>query len=158
MIINSSAIQLSSRHQSLKSFQQSDSLRSWKTPKQQPTDKVSLSSSAQILKTDTQSVDLGKTLDANQGVKFLIVKHMVKAITGYEFKLLSPTELTADSGATNIDITTTPPSSLVSQPSSVGGAWFTSIMRFIRNPKAPAFPLPAQSKHKTDKASSFRSS
>ncbi|MGZ5057360.1 MAG: hypothetical protein ACXWFG_02115 [Methylobacter sp.] len=121
MIINSSAIQLSSRHQSLKSFQQSDSLRSWKTPKQQPTDKVSLSSSAQILKTDTQSVDLGKTLDANQGVKFLIVKHMVKAITGYEFKLFSPTELTADSGATNIDITTTPPSSLVSQPSSVGG-------------------------------------
>ncbi|MGZ4979303.1 MAG: hypothetical protein ACXV8O_19360 [Methylobacter sp.] len=117
MIINSSAIQLSSRHQSLKSFQQSDSLRSWKTPKQQPTDKVSLSSSAQILKTDTQSVDLGKTLDANQGVKFLIVKHMVKAITGYEFKLFSPSEFAADTGATHVDIATTPP---VNQAPSAG--------------------------------------
>ncbi|WP_333874847.1 hypothetical protein [Methylobacter sp.] len=117
MIIKSSAIQLNSRHQFSKSFQESESLRSWKTPKQQLTDKVSLSSSAQTLKTDTQSVDLSKTLDANQGVKFLIVKHMVKAITGYEFKLFSPGEFAADTGATHVDIATRPP---VNQAPSAG--------------------------------------
>jgi hypothetical protein len=119
MIINSSAIQLNGRHQFSKSFQESDSLRSWNTPKQRLTDRVSLSSAAQTLKTDIQSVDLGETLDANQGVKFLIVKHMVKAITGYEFKLISPGELTANTGATSIDVTTTPPPP-VSQPPAAG--------------------------------------
>ncbi|MGZ5076544.1 MAG: hypothetical protein ACXV9R_07970 [Methylobacter sp.] len=117
MIIKSSAIQLNRGHRFSKSFQESESLRSWKTPKQQQTDRVSLSGSAQTLKPDTQSVDINKSLDANQSVKFLIVKHMVKAITGYDFKLVTPGELTADTGATSIDITTTPP---VSQPPAAG--------------------------------------
>lgn len=115
MIIKSSAIQLGSRHQSLKSFQESESLRSWKTERQtrpsqkeQLADTLSLSSSAKTLHIDTQSVDLSENLDANQSVKLLIVKHMVKAITGQDFKLFSPSELTADTGS--IEITTTPPS------------------------------------------------
>ena len=118
MIIKSSAIQLNSRHQFVKSFQESESLRSWKTQKAQLADTLNLSDSAQTLKTEKQSLDLSEKLDANQSVKLLIVKHMVKAITGYEFKLLSPSELATDTGATNVEITTTPPPPVNQLPSA----------------------------------------
>lgn len=127
MIIKSSAIQLNSRHQLLKSSQESGSLRVWKTQdqagagkKEQLADTLSLSSSAQTLKTEKQSLDVSHSLDANQNVKLLIVKHMFKAITGHDFKLFSPAELTANAGTdiTNVEITITPPPA--NQPPSAG--------------------------------------
>ncbi|MDO9270940.1 MAG: hypothetical protein Q7T96_17690 [Methylobacter sp.] len=117
MIIKSSAIQLNSRHQFLKSSEESESLRFWNTQKEQLADTLSLSNSAQTLKIEKQSLDLGETLDASQSIKLLVVKHMVKAITGYELKLFSPSELAAATGAVNVEITTTRP---VSQPPSAG--------------------------------------
>lgn len=134
MIIKSSAIQLNSQHQLLKSSQNSRSLRFWKnqdqagsSKKENSTDVLSLSSSAKTYKTEKQSLDLSNTLDANQGINFLIVNHMVKAITGHDFKLFSPAELTAntDTGITadpkNIEIITTPPPPPPeNQPSSAG--------------------------------------
>jgi hypothetical protein len=81
-----------------------------------------LSSSAKTLQTETQSLDLSGTLDANQSIKLLIVKHMVKAITGYDFKLFSPSELTANTNTdtTNVEIVTTPPPAPANQPPSAG--------------------------------------
>ncbi len=123
MIIKSSAIQLTGQQQFLKGFQESESLRTWKTQEQASpkADSVSLSSAAHALKTDKQSLDLSQTLDANQSVKLLIVRHMVKAITGQDFKLFSPGELTAgnDTGNTNIEIAATPPPP-ANQPPSAG--------------------------------------
>jgi len=128
MIIKSSAIQLNSQHQFLKSFQESESLRVWTTPVQsrantkgQQGDTVSLSDFAKTLKTDTQSLDVSNSLDANQSVQLLIVKHLVKSITGRDFKLFSPTELTTSTGneSTNIEITITPPPP-ANQPPSAG--------------------------------------
>lgn len=126
MIIKNSAIQLNSQHHLLKSSQESESLRVWKTPEQekpnkneQLADTFSLSSSAQTLKVEKQSLDVSNSLDANQNVKLLIVKRMFKAITGHDFKLFSPAELSTNTGTdvTNIEITTTPPSN---QPPSAG--------------------------------------
>ncbi|HEY8094570.1 MAG TPA: hypothetical protein VIE65_00555, partial [Methylobacter sp.] len=128
MIIKNSAIQLNSQHQFLKSSQESESLRVWKTPVQSRTDNkgqqgdtVSLSDFAKTLKTDTQSLDVSNALDANQSVQLLIVKHLVKSITGRDFKLFSPSELTAGTGneSANIEITMTPPPS-ANQPPSAG--------------------------------------
>ncbi len=119
MIIKNSVIQLTSQHQSLKSSQESESLRVWKS-QPPPADTLSLSDSAQALKTDKQSLDLSSSLDANQGITFLIVKRMVKQITGYDFKLFLPSELTANNGtgSTSIDISTTPPPPANQQPSA----------------------------------------
>jgi len=110
MIIKSSVIQLNSQHQFLKSSQESESLRVWIT-QVQPADTLSLSDSAQALKTEKQSLDLSGALDANEGIKFLIVKRMVKQITGHDFKLFSPAALTAntDTGLSSVDIEATPP-------------------------------------------------
>lgn len=110
MIIKNSAIQLTSQHQFLKSSQESESLRVWKT-QEQPADTLSLSDSAKTLKTEKQSLDLSGALDANEGIKFLIVKRMVKQLTGYDFKLFSPRELTGntDAGLSSVDIEATPP-------------------------------------------------
>ena len=110
MIIKNSAIQLTSQHQFLKSSQESESLRIWKT-EAQPADTLSLSDSAQALKTDKQSLDLSGALDANDSIKFLIVKRMVKAITGQDFKLLSPAALKSDTDVelSNVAIEATPP-------------------------------------------------
>lgn len=128
MIIKSSAIQLNSQHQFLKNFQESESLRVWKTPDQsmantkgQQGDTVSLSDFAKTLKTGTQSLEVSNSLDANQSVQLLIVKHLVKSITGRDFKLFSPAELTAGPGneSTNIEITMTPPPA-ANQPPSAG--------------------------------------
>jgi|GEM_PF-4775814 len=62
MIIKSSAIQLNSQHQFLKSSQESESLRMWKTQDQpgpgrneRPADALSLSGPAQALKTEKQA-------------------------------------------------------------------------------------------------------
>jgi hypothetical protein len=111
MIIKNSAIQLNSQHQFLKSYQESESLRAWKTEVQPPADSLSLSESAQTLKTEKQSLDLSGSLDANESVKFLIVKRMVKQITGHDFKLFSPAALAANTDAdlSNVDIEATPP-------------------------------------------------
>lgn len=119
MIIKNSAIQLNSQHQFLKSSQESESLRVWKT-QEPPVDTLSLSDSAQTLKAEKQSLDLSGALDANEGIKFLIVKRMVKQLTGYDFKLFSPRELTGntDTGSTNVEISTTPPPPVNQQPSA----------------------------------------
>ncbi len=135
MIIKNSAIQLNSQHQSSKSAKESESLRFWKTQeqprdsgrlskKEQLADTVSLSKSAQTLKPEKQSLDLSEAPDANHSVMLLIVRAMVKKITGQDFKLFSPSELTANtdteipSDAKNVEIETTPPPA--PQPQSVG--------------------------------------
>ncbi|TRW94625.1 hypothetical protein [Candidatus Methylobacter oryzae] len=134
MIIKSSNIQLNSSHQFLKSTEESESLRFWKTQqqpvnrnalpsKESPTDAVSLSATAQTLKPEKQSLDLSEGLDANHGAMFLIIKEMIRRLTGKEFKLFSPDQLTTDSADTatdakNVEITTTPPSAR--QPASAG--------------------------------------
>ena len=122
MIIKSSAIQLNSRHQFLKSSQESESLRFWKTPRQpaeqsglsrkgQSADVVSLSKTAQTLKPEKQSLDLSEAPDAVHGAMILIIKQMIKQLTGKDFKIFSADELTADqaSGAQNVDIEAAPP-------------------------------------------------
>ena len=134
MIIKNSTIQFNTQHQFLKSSQESESLRLWKTPEQliekagvskkaQSADMLTLSDSAQTLKTEKQSLDLSQSLDANNSVMFLIIRQMVKEITGQDFKLFSANDLTAsaDGGtattAKNVEIETTPPTN---QQSSVG--------------------------------------
>lgn len=134
MIIKSSAIQLNSSHQFLKSSEESESLRFWKTQQQPenrnalplqepPTDAVSLSATAQTLKPEKQSLDLSESLDAKHGAMFLIIKEMVRKLTGKEFKLFSPEQLAAEMAGTatdakNVEITTTPPPAR--QPPSAG--------------------------------------
>ena len=135
MIIKNSTIQLNTQHQFLKSSQESESLRLWKTQEQpiekagvskkEPSaDTLSLSDSAQTLKTGKQSLDLSQSLDANSSVMFLIIRQMVKAITGQDFKLFTANDLTAstDGGtattAKNVEIQTTPPTT--NQQSSAG--------------------------------------
>ncbi len=120
MIIKNSAIQLTSQHQFLKSSQESESLRVWKTQVPPAAGTLSLSDSAKTLKTEKQSLDLSGALDANEGIRFLIVKRMVKQITSYDFKLFSPAALTANTSAdlSNVDIEATPPP--VNQQPSAG--------------------------------------
>jgi hypothetical protein len=135
MIIKSSAIQLNSRHQSSKSTKESESLRFWKTQerpaesnrlskKEQLADIVSLSKPAQTLKPAKQSLDLGEAPDSNHSMMLLIVREMVKKITGWDFKLFSPDELTTNTDAEtttdtkNVEIETTPPPA--TQPQSAG--------------------------------------
>lgn len=137
MIIKSSAIQLNSHHQSLKTSKESESLRFWKTQeqpiqsdllskKQQLTDTVSLSKSAQTLKSEKQSLDLSEAPDSNHSVMLLVVRKMVKEITGRDFKLFSPSELTANTdGKTatdlkNVEIETAPPPANQAQSAGFG--------------------------------------
>lgn len=127
MIIKSSAIQLNSQYQFSKRTQESESLRVWNTQEQaelgkqrQTADTFILSSSAQTIKTEKQSLDVSETLDATENIKFLIIKQMVKAITGHDFKLFSPAELTADNDAGSIDIATTSPPPPANQPPATG--------------------------------------
>ncbi|MCX7089315.1 MAG: hypothetical protein NTV00_14845 [Methylococcales bacterium] len=134
MIIKSAVIQLNSQHQLSKSAQSSESLRIWKTP-ETPTngsassktallsDTLSLSRSAQKLKPEKQSLDLSDAPDANHRVMLLIIRQMVKDLTGEEFKIFSPSDLSnnADAAAPdlrNITIETTPPP--VKQPPAAG--------------------------------------
>jgi hypothetical protein len=63
-------------------------------------------------------LDTDQSLDDNDSIKLLIVRQMVKAITGQDFKLYSPAELSSDAENTAIEITTTPPPA--KQPSSAG--------------------------------------
>lgn len=134
MIIKSSAIQLNSQHQFLKKSQESESLRFWKTPKQPVedrnrgnnplTDTVSLSKASQTLKPEKQSLDLSEAPDAKHGVMMLLIKQMIRELTGKEFKLFSPDELATDVDNTtatdtkNVEISTTPPPER--QPPSAG--------------------------------------
>ncbi len=135
MIIKNSDIQLNSRYQFLKHSQESESLRLWKTPRQtasqsglnaaeQSTDEVSLSEAAQTLKPEKQSLDLSEAPDGIHNVMMLIIKQMVKQLTGHDFKIFSPTELTDNTGngtasaAKNVDIETMPPPA--SQQASAG--------------------------------------
>lgn len=124
MIIKNSAIQLSSQHQLSKSSQESESLRVWKTPDQTEAnnksrlgDTLSLSESAKMLKTEQQSLDVSSSLDANQRVQLLIIRQMVKSMTGQDFKLFSPSELTANPDSIEITMSSPPPTN---QPPSVG--------------------------------------
>jgi len=127
MIIKSSAIQLNSQHQSLKHTERSESLRFWRT-EEAPTnrananrrdvaaDKLSLSNAAkpaQTAQTEPQEIDLEEALDAPQSLKLMIIRNMVKAITGHDFKLMSPSELTSKKdkgiGTATIDMPAEPP-------------------------------------------------
>ncbi len=133
MIIKSSAIQLNSQHQFLKRSQESESFRSWKTQNQptdkavsinkQPIENVNISKAAQTLKPEKQSLDLSEPPDANDSVTMLIIKQMIKELTGQDFKLFSPSELTAGANETaidtgNVEIAVAPPSE--NQSSSAG--------------------------------------
>jgi hypothetical protein len=125
MIIKNSSIQLNSQHQFLKSSQETELLRIWKTQDQpgpgrdgRPADALSLSGPAQALKAEKQALDTDQSLDDNDSVKLLIVRQMVKAITGQNFKLFAPAELSGGAENTTIEITTTPPPAR--QPPSAG--------------------------------------
>jgi hypothetical protein len=133
MIIKSSAIQLNSQHQFLKRSQESESFRSWKTQNEptdravltnkQPMETVNISKAAQTLKPEKQSLDLSEPPDANDSVTMLIIKQMIKELTGQDFKLFSPSELTAGTNETaidtsNVEIATAPPPE--NQPPSAG--------------------------------------
>ncbi|MCX7095354.1 MAG: hypothetical protein NTY50_18160 [Methylobacter sp.] len=126
MIIKSSAIQLNSQHQSLKSSHESESVRSWKTPQQSPpersalmakgqsADLVSLSKTAQTIKPETQSLDLSEAPDPVNGIKRMIIEQMIKQLTGHDFKIFSASDLVAGADGTtgdaqNVEIQTTPP-------------------------------------------------
>lgn len=133
MIIKSSAIQLNSQHQSLKSSHESESVRSWKTPQQSPpersamakgqsADLVSLSKTAQTIKPETQSLDLSEAPDAVNGVKRMIIEQLVRQLTGHDFKIFSADELATGADGTtgdaqNVEIQTTPPPA-TQQPSA----------------------------------------
>ncbi len=134
MIIKNSAIQLNGQHQFLKSSQESELLRFWKTQEpsiarsdeskiEYPSDTLSLSHSAQTFKTEKQLLDLSQSLDANDRVMFLIIRQMVKELTGRDFKLFSPSELSVNDGETataanNVEIEAMPPPE--NQPPSAG--------------------------------------
>jgi len=133
MIIKNSAIQLNSSHQSLKKTEESEKLRFWKTeappanrnggrPQEAPADEVNLSKTAQTLKPETQSLDLSQAPDAKHGVMLLIIRDMVRKLTGKEFEIFSADKLASkpdnasapDASAPdtkNVEITTTPPPS-----------------------------------------------
>jgi hypothetical protein len=150
MIIKNSNIQLNSQHQLAKHSQESESLRFWKTDAQpaeterrgkiqdrmnnaltleitqeRSVDTLSLSQTAQTLKTKKESLDLGEGLDANNGIKLLIIKQMVEKMTGKDFKLFSPSDLAVNgdgaggAGASSVEIESTPPPA-ASQPPSAG--------------------------------------
>ncbi|MFU8788598.1 MAG: hypothetical protein ACNA7G_06175 [Methylobacter sp.] len=137
MIIKSSAIQLNSQHTSLKHTERSESLRFWTTG-EAPTnrvnanrsdvaaDRLSLSNAAkpaQTAKTEPQEIDLEESLDAPQSLKLMIIRNMVKAMTGHDFKLMSPSELTSKNkndngtGKATIDMPAEPPAQ---RPPSAG--------------------------------------
>lgn len=130
MIIKSSAIQLNSQHQFLKSSQESESLRFWKTPRQPAEqaglsrqgpqeDLVRLSKTAQALKPEKQSLDLSEAPDAVHSEMMLIIKQMIKQLTGKDFKIFSANDLMTEAtaaGAQNLEIETTPPAN--QQPSA----------------------------------------
>lgn len=122
MIIKNSAIQLNSQHQSLKHTEQSQSMRFWKTEepstsrananrKELQTDKLSLSNAAQPTATEPQEVNLEESLDPNDSLKLQIIRNMIKSMTGHDFKLFSPTELSAKDGSStaSVDMPAEPP-------------------------------------------------
>lgn len=122
MIIKNSAIQLNSQHQFLKHTEKSESLRFWKTEepstnrananrKELPTDKLSLSNAAQPVATEPQEVNLEESLAPNDSLKLQIIRNMIKAMTGHDFKLFSPTELSATDGSSTaaVDMPAEPP-------------------------------------------------
>jgi hypothetical protein len=135
MIIKSSAIQLNSQHQFLKKSQESESLRFWKnqeqpaerigtSQKESLADAVSLSKEAQTLQPEKQSLDLSESPDAKHGVMMLIIRQMVKELTGKEFKLFSADKLAANADNTSatdvnsVEIAISPPPAR--QPLSAG--------------------------------------
>lgn len=131
MIIKNSNIQLNSQHQYLTATKESESLRIWKTEPltgsaentPQP-DTVSLSHTAKTFKADKQSLDLSTALSSNDGVKLEIIRQMVRALTGHDFKIFSVSDLTTDPNneapidTTNVPIEATPPTE--SQQASAG--------------------------------------
>jgi hypothetical protein len=131
MIIKNSAIQLNSQHQSMKHTEKSESMRFWKTEepstnrananrKELSIDKLSLSNAAQPVKTEPQEVNLEESLDATQSLKLQIIRNMVKSMTGHDFKLFSPTELSAIDGSSTaaVDMPAEPPQQQQQGPSA----------------------------------------
>lgn len=134
MIIKNAVIALNCDHQFLKRSETSESLRSWKTPAQ-PRDSSALSNknllsdtlkvspSAQALQADAQELDLDATPDAHDGAKVLIIKEMVRRLTGQTFKVFSVNDLKVPGDQVDIaqppfTVSTAPPTA--QQAPSVG--------------------------------------
>lgn len=155
MIVQKANIQLNSSHQLLKQAEASERFRFWKNeprppenakPNSQPADQVSLSHAAKGLKTETQTLDLSQSLDAKHAALFLIIKEMVKKMTGKDLEIFSPDQLNGkqtgnaeavDAGeaqAQNVDITMTPPPS--SQPSAGFGMVYEQRSSYLESETA----------------------
>ncbi|MGZ4960295.1 MAG: hypothetical protein ACXV7J_13660 [Methylomonas sp.] len=103
MIIDSAAIKLHSQHQQQQQTKRTESLEFWanrpaeQSPAKPAADKLDLSAAAaKAPAVRSRQVDMGKQLNASDNLILQIIRRMVKAITGHDFKLFSPEELQAD--------------------------------------------------------------
>ncbi len=99
MIIDSAAIKLHGKHQQQQQTKRTESLEFWANRPADPSakpvaDKLDLNAVAsKAPAAQSRQMDLGKQLDALDSLTLQIIRRMVKAMTGHDFKLFSPEEL-----------------------------------------------------------------
>jgi hypothetical protein len=108
MIIDSSSIQLYGRHQLQQSSTETESLRIWITEPREVADNAQTSPDKTTPSVETtQASEFFSQSDAVHSLTAQIVKRMVKAITGRDFKLFNPEHLKADTAAVEYQEKTT---------------------------------------------------
>ena len=141
MIIETAAIKMHAGHQQQQLTERKESLTTWNNraelsrnsrPEPSLADKFQLSDAAKAPATQKTELDLEAELGIGDSLNMLIIRRMVKEITGQELQLFSPKELQASVDAVSIQ-QPQPPAQQVPQTASGSGLIYDKSMSFFES-------------------------
>lgn len=142
MIIETAAIKMHAGHQQQQRTERKESLTTWnnraelnRNPRPEPSiaDKFQLSDAAKASATQKSELDLEAELGIGDSLNMLIIRRMVKEITGQDLQLFSPKELQDSVDEVSIQQPLQPPVQQVSQMTSGPGLLYEQSMSFFES-------------------------
>ena len=142
MIVENANIQMRAGHQQMQRTERKQTLTTWNNQsqvernnlaRQSQVDKLHLSNVAQSAATQASQLDLEQEIEISDSLNMLIIRRMVKEITGQELQLFSPKELQGSVDEVSIQQTIQPPAQQVPQTASGSGLIYDQSMSFFES-------------------------
>jgi hypothetical protein len=139
MIVENANIQMRAGHQQMQRTERKQTLTTWNNrqqvdrnihAQQNQVDNLHLSNVAQSAATQTSQLDLEQEIEISDSLNMLIIRRMVKELTGQELQLFSPKELQGSVDEVRIQQPLQPPAQQIPQTISSGMIYEQSMSFF----------------------------
>ena len=142
MIVENAKIQMHAGHQQMQRTERKQTLTTWNNrpqvdsnilAQQNQLDKLHLSNAAKSSATQSSQLDLEQELEISDSLNMLIIRRMVKEITGQELQMFSPKDLQGSVDEVSIQPPSQSPVQQVSSTNSGSGLIYDQSMSFFES-------------------------